>query len=206
MARFPQFYPAVKSIIEPEQYSAGQIIGSRPLGVVVHDTADRDLVRVRRSLKEQGLGYHLLIDRDGKVIQLCYFDRRANHAGNADWKKYSPNRWFASVSLASWGKLEKVKGPDGPSFQAWNKSVLDPAEVVYRVGADGKKSYWDAATPAQETALLEVLRWFVAMGVDAENVCGHDECALPKGRKSDPGGVLSRPMAAWRAAAADAAK
>lgn len=191
---FPTIYPLVNSVYEPSAYTNGKwFIGKRPMGVTVHYTADRDLVRLRRSLKEQKLGYHIIIGTDGKPCQLAYLDAQVSHAGNAMWREHSPNRWHAAVSVASWGKLDK----DG---RAWNGELVPKENVVRRKGRDGKLAYWDAINLAQQETLVNVLSWFCAMGVPAANICGHDECAVPFGRKVDPGGVLPWTMEELRGA------
>ncbi len=186
--KFPTVYPMVASIVTPNEHAAGQFIGSRPQGVTVHYSADRDLQRVIRTLHERGLNYHLIIDREGKVHQLCYLDRRVNHAGPSLWRQQSCNRWHAAVCILNWGQLKK-------GAMTWNDIPL-PAEDIARrpENVSFKMTLWDAATPAQEASLLMVLRWFVAMKVDPRNIVGHDESAIPPGRKVDPGGALSWTM------------
>lgn len=197
MAKFPPLYPLVASIVEPHAAATGQFIGSRPQGVTVHYTADRDLKRSLKSLADRKLGYHLIIDRDGKITQTCYMDRRTNHAGPSEWRKLSCNRWHIAVALVSWGEVQKKQGR---IYAAWNGALLedkdiDGSDVARRpANVGGALANWDAATKAQESRLVEILSWAVAMGVDPRNICGHDEAAIPPGRKVDPGGVLSFSM------------
>lgn len=187
-AAFPILYPAVSKILEPTSLAVAQFVGSRPQGVLVHYTADRDSARARRTLVERQLGYHLVIERCGAVTQLCYLDRRVDHAGPSLWRGLSCNRWFAAVALVSWGELSEVG-------RAWNGAQVAPAETAvrpYNIGA--RRGRWDIATPEQEASLVAFLRWAVGLGVDPRNVAGHDEAAIPPGRKVDPGGVLSMEM------------
>lgn len=192
MPGFPIVYPGAARVIEPTSMATGQFIGSRPMGLTVHYTADRDAERARRALVERRLGYHLLIGRDGAVTQLTYLDRRVAHAGPSEWRKMSCNRWFAAVALVSWGELQA-------GGKTWTGQPLAAAETgtrPYNVGS--KMALWDMATPAQEARLLEVVRWFIGQGMDPRSIAGHDEAAIPPGRKVDPGGVLSFTMAALR--------
>lgn len=183
VGKIPSIYPLVRAIISPSEMLVAPFPGGKPMGVTVHYLADRDVERARRALREKKLGYHLVIDRDGSVTQLAYLSHSVSHAGKASWRELSPNRWHAAVALAGWGKLDD-KG------RAWNGAVIPTAER--RKGPDvlGKACLWDAATEPQASALISVLTWFVAMGIDPRNVCGHDEAALPIGRKVDPGGSL----------------
>jgi len=108
------------------------------------------------------------------------------HAGKALWGPHSPNRAHLSISLLSWGEVECL-APG--AFESWNGQAVTTTEVVERSGA-----WWDAATAEQEASLVDALVWVVQKGIYVSQICGHDECALPKGRKIDPGGVLSMTM------------
>lgn len=166
-----------------------------PKGIVIHHSADRDLGRVQISLETRGLGYHLIIARDGSITQHAWLDHGVWHAGKALWMGYSPNTYFLSISLLSWGEIKR----DGKVFKTWSGAVLPDSEVVERVSnVNGQKYYWDAATPEQLASLSRLCQWCIDNGVPIKNICGHDECAIPKGRKSDPGGVLPMTMQEYR--------
>lgn len=188
MTKFPDLYPYISELLTPTAMGKGPL---NPLGVCVHYLADRDVKRAYRSLTDSKvLGYHVIIDRAGKMYQTTYFNLRVNHAGEASWNGLSPNRNFVAVALASWGLLSD----EGKSWTG--EMVKDTAK---RSGNLSKKiEVWDPATLAQETELMKLLTWFVFHGINPKYVCGHDESATPKGRKSDPGGVLKRPMSEVR--------
>lgn len=192
-------YPFATRLIAPHEGAKEPFVDSQPGGVTVHYTADRNVKRVISSLKEKGYNYHLLIDRDGSVIQTGYLDKSVWHAGKAEWNGKSPNKEHASIALVSWGYLfEQDNG-----FFSWSGDQVSKMDAVKRgnnlQGEHKKIRAWDAATMLQETKLLEVLSWFRASGISPADICGHDECALPAGRKEDPGGVLSMTMAEVRA-------
>ena len=119
------------------------------------------------------------------------------HAGKAIWKGYSPNQRFLGVALLSWGEVKK--DTDG-RFKTWNDEILSKNEVYWRVSNNGTNAlyYWDGATPEQMASLTKIALWAAECGLPIDNICGHDECALPPGRKSDPGGVLPMPMMEFR--------
>jgi N-acetyl-anhydromuramyl-L-alanine amidase AmpD len=183
--KMPRVYPHASSVIEPHGMAVGSFVGSQPSGITVHYSADRDVGRVIQSLKDHHLGYHLLIDRDGKIIQLCYLDKKVSHAGKATWLEKSCNSWHLAVCLISWGWLES-------DYTSWAGVPVDPTETAHRVGNLNKKKklIWDAATDIQQEKLFEIMRWFISYGMDPRAICGHDEAAVPAGRKADPGGVL----------------
>jgi hypothetical protein len=95
--------------------------------------------------------------------------------------------------LISWGEVEQL-APG--AFESWNGQAITTSEVVRRCG----DRWWDAATPEQEKTLLDVLSWLCEKGIDVSQICGHDECAIPHGRKTDPGGVISMTMEELRGA------
>ncbi len=190
MSNFPDVYPWASKLLNPTSLSVGSM---KPLGICIHYLADRDVKRAVESLVNADLGYHLIVDRDGKITQTTYFNLRVNHAGVASWNNLSPNRSFISIALASWGYLTNDN-------KSWNGWVLPENQVARRVGNIDKKIYaWDKATDEQEKSLEKALLWLISKGIDLKNICGHDECALPFGRKQDPGGVLSKTMPELRA-------
>jgi N-acetyl-anhydromuramyl-L-alanine amidase AmpD len=190
MSYFPDVYPWASKLLNPTALSVGPML---PLGVCIHYLADRDITRAIESLTGANLGYHLIIDRDGKITQTTYFNLRVNHAGLASWNNLSPNRSFISVALASWGYLTD-------DHKSWNGLVLPEKDIAKRKGNLDQKIYcWDKATIEQEKSLEKILLWLISKGIDVKNICGHDESALPLGRKQDPGGVISKPMKELRA-------
>ena len=192
---FPQLYTTTGEEQRHKFVSGREAM--TPKGVTVHYTADRIVERVIRSLAEKNLGYHIFIDRNGVITQSALFDRSLNHAGDALWNGQSPNRSHIAVSLVTWGELKYEKGV---GFKAWNGKPIIQDEVRSRPsgGMFTKARYWDRCTPAQEQSLKVFLLFCMVNGISADDVCGHDECAIPKGRKSDPGGVLSMTMGELR--------
>lgn len=156
-----------------------------PAGITVHYTADDSLERSINSLRVANLGYHILIDRYGVCHQAALFTEHVYHAGKALWLGNRPNSTHIAVSLVSWGKLSHGK--------SWRGDVIPESEITERQGGQ-----WHKATEAQETALMDLLKWLVGQGIDSRHICGHDECAIPPGRKVDPGGILQMTMADYR--------
>lgn len=193
--KLPSLYPLVSSVQHPS------VLGMGPLdckGATVHYTADRDLDRVVREGLTTRIGYHLLISRDGLVVQTAYLDQRVNHAGTASWRTLSPNRYHMAVALVGLGMLQV---DDDGALKGWEGTEVGIGEAR-QAGSlllPEAELWWDAATPAQLKALREVLSWAVALGAfEPDAVAGHDEVALPPGRKIDPGGTLPGGMDAVR--------
>lgn len=189
---FPDTFPGADQRYRKRLKVVGSFQGGAPLGVTVHYTADRDLDRTIRALAAKELGYHLLIDRDGGIYQAADLNQQVWHAGKAVWRNINPNRSHVAVSIVSWGEVQEEAGVFSVT---WNGVQIPDSDVARRKApVTGVETLWDAATQAQEIALSETLEWLVDQGVAPANVCGHDEAALPHGRKCDPGGVLSRTM------------
>ena len=189
---FPKLYPHLKGLLQLDASAKGTFPGARPTGVTVHYSADRDIDRFVRTLVERGLGYHLMIDRNGDIIQMTSFDRKVWHAGRSVWAGQRPNHSHIAVAIASWGYLEQLEPHE---FQSWAKVKIPKEDVAFRPDSiKGVVKPWDSATLSQIASLFEILRFFTAQGISASDICGHDEAALPPGRKSDPGGVLPMSM------------
>lgn len=194
---FPKIYPFVSLIVHPTLFARAKFGPGGPKGITIHYTADPTVEGTLKSFGANGYCYHLIIDRDGKVTQSCYFEAGTWHAGKAEWAGQSPNRMHIAVALVGWGWLK----PDGHGgFKSWAETPVPAAEVAQRPdNLTGEVGAWHACTPVQEQALEQVLLWCMANGIGAGDICGHDEAALPKGRKFDPGGALSRTMPELRA-------
>lgn len=169
-------------------------VSGKPLGITVHDSADRDPNRVISWLNHENLGYHIIVDRDGTIIQTGELNKSLYHAGNSLWNELSPNRYHIAVCILSWGKLES----SDDKFYSWNKQEIPFDEVEIRADFLGNTAPYDKATKKQEDSFLTVMKYLVSCGIDPLNVCGHDEACIPRGRKSDPGGVLSFSMEGLR--------
>lgn len=195
MLKIPAIYPdAIQHDpdLTPGDFFAG---GGQPQGIVIHYTADRDLDRVMRTLREKKEAYHLIVDRDGGVHQMAYLTTRVDHAGKSKWREHRPNQTFLGIAAVSWGKLDFDAKTD--RLFSWAKTEVSMAEAIpapYFDRDPDQKEFWDSVTGEQMNALADVLIWFAERGILLENICGHDECALPPGRKIDPGGIFQFSM------------
>jgi N-acetyl-anhydromuramyl-L-alanine amidase AmpD len=188
-----KLYPKVVTVFRPAVLSRGPWVTVKPVGITIHHAADRDLEQVEAYGAAEKVGYHIIIDRDGKAHQTTYLDTCVAHAGKANWRRFSPNRSHIAVCVLSWGRLTRVSDSE---YKSWAKQDVPMDSVAWRPdNVKGEMHYWDEATEAQEDALWECLEWLCKeFKIDPDNICGHDEAALPRGRKDDPGGVLSLPM------------
>lgn len=189
------FYPGASEIIEPNKDLAGLFLEGEPSGITLHYSAARNLSATLGALAANKLKYHIIITREGSIVQIARLDHRVNHAGKASWHGKSPNRSHWAVCILSWGMLDDLG-------RTWTGIPLSPKEIQYQ-----GNTYWDSATIEQEASLNLFLRWAVSSyGIPASGVCGHDECCIPFGRKKDPGGIFSFSLPALRGSLAQLKK
>lgn len=95
---------------------------------------------------------HVVIGRDGQLIQLVPFNIEAWHAGRSCYEGRSGlNRYSVGIELDNLGKLRLTGG----MFIAECGRVVPP-EQVYTDCADGKLTYWHRYTNEQVRVLREV--------------------------------------------------
>lgn len=157
-----------------------------PRFLVFHYTAGRDLDSSVRSLctrKPSGnASAHLVVGRDGKVVQLVPFNREAWHAGVSAWRGATGlNRCSIGIELDNAGRLQRA----GSRYLAWFGAAYPEDEVIVATHKHERAdACWHAYTEAQIAVARELADLLVA-AYRLEDVVGHDDIA--PGRKSDPG-------------------
>ena len=92
----------------PAHASGGEL---KPTLIVLHDTAGR--VEKGSSVNwfkssDCATSAHVVIERDGTIVQMVPFNRRAWHAGASEWKgKASCNAFSIGIEIVNPGKLDK---------------------------------------------------------------------------------------------------
>ena len=186
-------------------FSMNRII--KPTFIVVHYTAGGSAYSTANWCRspESGVSYHCLIDRDGAILQLVPFHRRAWHAGVSNFENvFDLNSHSIGIAFANWGILERNAAgslcawPQGygapvasgtPWLRAPHKSRQeDPASLW---------PYWEAYTGPQLRSFSLLVK-VLAEAYPITWIIGHDDCA--PGRKVDPGpgfGCLPLLMNDW---------
>lgn len=158
----------------------------RPRYLVMHYTAGRDAASAVASLctrKPQGnASAHLVLGRDGSIIQLAPFDVVTWHAGVSNWAGHTGlNSLAIGIEMDNAGLLHR----EGARYCAWFGKAYPEDQVVlaeHRHG--GGVQPWHAYTEAQIARALELCELLVAE-YGLEDVLGHEDIA--RGRKVDPG-------------------
>ena len=122
----------------------------------------------------KGASAHLVIERDGTVIQCRPFNRTCGHAGKSRWKGFDGlNACSIGIELANAGDNAKLAAK-------WSKLPLFKA----RHKNGGPVTDWEAYPEEQLAACIQVAKALVAR-YKLDDVIGHDDIAPD--RKNDPG-------------------
>ncbi|MBA3837378.1 MAG: N-acetylmuramoyl-L-alanine amidase [Sphingomonas sp.] len=174
-----------------------------PKIAVMHFTAGasgRSSAEWFRNPANPGSSAHVVVDRDGSVIQCVGFDTRAQHAGRSRWRNRAGvqlsglNAASFGIELANWGHL-RASGSGWVSQSG--VAIADPVIATHRNGnPDGSRTPigWEPFPRVQLEAAAAIVRALVeSYGVN--EIVGHDDIAPV--RKADPGPAFD--MAWFRA-------
>ncbi|MDH5538197.1 MAG: N-acetylmuramoyl-L-alanine amidase [Rhizobacter sp.] len=163
-------------------------IGSalQPRFVVLHYTAGSSLESSVRSLctrKPQGnASAHVVLGRDGRIVQLASFNVVTWHAGISHWNGLTGlNQHAIGIEMDNAGRLHR----EGDKFVAWFGRAYPNSDVQlaeHRHG--GGVQPWHTYPQAQIERALELSELLVAH-YGLEDVLGHED--ISRGRKTDPG-------------------
>lgn len=167
----------------------------RPRFVLLHYTAGRNLESSVESLcakKPQGnASAHVVLGRDGRIVQLAPFNAVTWHAGVSQWNGIDGlNHHAIGIEMDNAGLLNR----EGDRFVSWFGKAYPDKEVrlaEHRHG--GGIRPWHHYTEVQIARALELCELLVAH-YRLEDVLGHEDVA--RGRKTDPGPAF--PLAAVR--------
>lgn len=131
---------------------------------------------------------HLVIDRDGTILQCVALDTVAWHAGKSSWKAISLdeglNRHSIGIELANWGYLQST-GSGWTSHT--HVPIANPVLAIHKNGNPDKSKTpigWEPYPAAQFQAAVDVARALVET-YGMNEIVGHDDIAPT--RKWDPG-------------------
>lgn len=155
-----------------------------PDTLVIHYTAGNSLESSVNWLKNprSKASSHLVIGKNGKVVQLVPFDVIAWHAGSSSWKgRKRLNNYSIGIELDNAGLLEKrAEG----FYTYFDKRVNNQKVVLAKHKHQNEEKAWEAYSEMQINCLEEichVLKEYYAI----RTIVGHDDIA--PGRKVDPG-------------------
>ena len=157
--------------------------------IILHYTAGSSAISSAKSLVRPDVkaSAHVVIGRDGQVIQLVPFNIEAWHAGKSSYGGRSElNHYSIGIELDNLGQL-RLEG--GRFVAECGKEV--PVGEVYTEDSGGEPTYWHDYTDVQMRVLNEVCGLLVDT-YPIGDIVGHSEVTS---RKVDPGPALR--VAEW---------
>jgi N-acetylmuramoyl-L-alanine amidase len=174
--------------------SPNQAAGISPLYLVIHFTAGPTLDGAVSWFKnpEAQASAHLVIDRDGSIVLMVAFNRRAWHAGKSKWGNLDGmNQYSIGIELVNAGKLRKNSSGQ---WVAWSNKVIPAEDVTVAKHKDeSSDAGWHEYTEAQIEA-VSMVGSLLNKTYNFTDVLGHDD--VSPGRKVDPGPLF--PMNSFR--------
>jgi N-acetylmuramoyl-L-alanine amidase len=151
--------------------------------VVIHYTAGataRSSVNFWKTKAAKGASAHVVIDRDGTIIQCRPFNRTAGHAGVSRWRDPKTGFLYEGLNTCSIGIELANAGDNSKLARKWSKLPL--VEAAHRNGGPVKN--WEDYPRAQLVAVTKLVQALVKR-YRLDDITGHD-CIAPE-RKADPG-------------------
>lgn len=154
--------------------------------IVLHYTASGNAMSSAQFLIRSDVesSAHLVIGRDGRMIQLLPFTTQAWHAGLSSHRhRTDMNRYSIGIELQNAGQLHKR----GEKYFSWfNKEY--PESEVYTHREGGAITYWHNYPLEQLVALDRVVR-LLLVSYDIKYILRHSDITT---RKLDPGPAFAQ--------------
>ena len=155
-----------------------------PDTLVIHYTAGRSLESSVNTLRDPNIkaSAHLVIGRDGKIVQLIPFNKIAWHAGSSSWNGRSGlNKYSIGIEIDNAGLLTKV----GDTYKTWFGATIAAGDVLYATHRNqSTPNYWHTFTEKQIEVVFDVCQ-VLRDKYGITTIVGHEE--ISPDRKVDPG-------------------
>lgn len=152
--------------------------------LIIHYTAGPSLESAKNTFlnKAAKASAHIIIDRDGSIIQMVPFDTIAWHAGESKWgKRKGLNKYSIGIELVNAGALIKEK----TGFSSWFGKIYTAKEAVKAQHRnEAKLAHWHKYTDKQIKA-CQALAQLLIEEYGIKEILGHEE--ISPNRKIDPG-------------------
>lgn len=126
---------------------------------------------------------HLLIGKDGTVIQLAPFDRVTWHSGVSQWKGLNGmNAYSLGVEIVNSGVLRKI----GNDYYTQDGSAKVPNHIE-ATNKLGMKAVWETY-PDKQIEVVAAVSQALQKHYSLKEIIGHEDVS-PK-RKTDPGAAF----------------
>lgn len=164
-----------------ESPNRGGVIVPRIL--VVHYTAGSTLAGAVSWLtnRRSEASAHLVIDRDGTIVQLVPLNRKAWHAGRSQYQsRHGVNDFSIGIELVNCGPLARTAA----GYAFGDRRIPDDHVVLATHKHETRERPWHAFTNDQLEVAAQVART-VVRHYALQDVVGHED--VSPGRKIDPG-------------------
>jgi len=170
-----------------------------PRFIIIHFTTGTKMESTISHFKNPsaGVSTHLLIGRDGRVVQFLPFDQIAHHCGFSWWERQSNlNKYSIGIELDNAGLLSK-------GAKGWMaRKIVIPQENVGRAvhwkqftpNNPSQFPAWEKFSQAQLDVALNVVKALIRRYPSITEILGHDDVNLLN--RYDPGPLF--PMKQWR--------
>lgn len=169
----------------PTNKHSGKFGANLPDTIIVHYTATRSLqVAVNTLAKsEKKASAHLVIGKNGEIVQLVDFDTVAWHSGKSEYKgRKWFNRYSVGIEIDNPGWLRR----SGNMFTTWYEKEVglkDVVEARHR-NPETTERFWHRYTERQIEVVEDICE-VLAKTYNIKHILGHEE--VSPGRKQDPG-------------------
>lgn len=165
-----------------------------PIYLVIHFTAGANLSGAVSWFQktEAQASAHLVIDRDGTIVQMVPFNRCAWHAGKSKWGQLEGmNTYSIGIELVNAGKLRRNSKNE---WLNWANKIIPEADVTIAKHKDETtEAGWHEYAERQLEVAIKVGS-LLHKTYTFTDVLGHDD--ISPGRKVDPGPLF--PMNSFR--------
>jgi N-acetylmuramoyl-L-alanine amidase len=168
--------------VERDPITANQPMNIRRC-VVEHFTGGATAKSSIEAMRERGVSAHVVIDRDGTIIQCVPFNRRASHAGKSRWRDPKTGTLYGIANEYAIG-IEIANAGDDPGALSWARKQKGFSSIQARHRNGGLMTEWENYPAAQISAVASLTALLVAR-YHLDDITGHD-CIAPE-RKNDPG-------------------
>ncbi|AUM13572.1 N-acetylmuramoyl-L-alanine amidase [Ketobacter alkanivorans] len=152
--------------------------------IVMHYTAGTTLEGAVSHLAKPHVqaSAHLVVGRDGSIVQMVPFTKKAWHAGRSEYaNRQGINQYSIGIEMVNAGPLQK----SGDGFVSQYGGRFEENDVIQAVHRNESGArYWHTYTEAQIMCAFELCGALVNT-YNMKYIVGHEEIA-PQ-RKSDPG-------------------
>src|SRR5690606_5256919 len=129
-----------------------------PDSIVIHYTAGPSVASAVNTFKNPTakVSAHLVIGRDGEIVQMVPFDTIAWHAGKSEYNGRSGyNNFSIGIEIVNAGLLTKA----GDNYLSWFGKIYSPQEVIHAVHSNEQSpKYWHVYTEKQIETVEELCR------------------------------------------------